>query len=189
MKLSWSHKLFFLVNKHVGKNATHDRIMLFFAMYGIFIYGVILSAGLLYFLFTHGWTIVFLFPIAQALTVGLALSWAIGWLFPHPRPIVEFPKVKQLLIPLSNWKAFPSDHTIVAFILAEILWYLPRVDTASIISPSLYSACATLAIAAAFLIAGSRVYVGVHYPRDIVGGIIIATLVMWFFFYFLPFFV
>ncbi|MBT3816876.1 MAG: phosphatase PAP2 family protein [Candidatus Magasanikbacteria bacterium] len=109
---------------------------------------------------------VFIYCIPIALALGLAVSWFIGWILPHRRPALEFPTTKQLIHPLSNWKAFPSDHTMIAFIFVTIGMILGM--------PIIFVVC--LAIFA-LLIGASRVWVGVHYPRDILGGMVLGVFV------------
>lgn len=96
------------------------------------------------------------FIFAEIFSYGIALIWK------HARPIIEFPDIKLLLHPIENWKSFPSDHTIVATILA----FLPIAIGANIFF-------VIFIIVLALLIMCGRVYVGVHYPRDIIGGILV----------------
>ena len=60
--------------------------------------------------------------------------------------------------------SFPSGHTMVAFAISF-----------SMGSYSLYSFFLFYSIA--FLIAFSRVYVGLHYPFDVISGIISGTVI------------
>jgi undecaprenyl-diphosphatase len=63
--------------------------------------------------------------------------------------------------------SFPSGHSMVAFafygILAFLLWRHLRTRTAR-------SVVILLAIAMTLLIGVSRIYLGVHYPSDVLGG-------------------
>ena len=61
--------------------------------------------------------------------------------------------------------SFPSGHTSSAFSVAVVMFML---------MPKKYGVPALIV---ATLIAYSRLYVGVHYPSDIIGGLIIGILV------------
>ena len=69
----------------------------------------------------------------------------------------------RLLVPCGGGKSFPSTHAVNNFIAAYILSHWYRRQRAIFYS-----------IAA--LVAFSRVYVGVHYPSDILGGALEGTL-------------
>lgn len=64
--------------------------------------------------------------------------------------------------------SFPSGHTMMAFSLYTILAYIAWRNVKTKMSRLLLILSAGLMI---LLIAGSRIYLGVHYPSDIVGGI------------------
>lgn len=66
------------------------------------------------------------------------------------------------LIPYPTDYSFPSGHTTASFACSLVLAYM---------LPRRYG---VPALVLAFLIAFSRLYVGVHYPTDILGGIIVA---------------
>ena len=105
---------------------------------------------------------------AFALTViAVALSdWtamALKALIDRPRPPLRYPEPKTL-VPLPHDASFPSGHAATSFAAATMLSFaFPR------FAPALYVVAAAVAF--------SRVYVGVHYPLDVLGGAALGVLV------------
>ena len=84
-------------------------------------------------------------------------------LFDRPRPPLRYPN-QDPLVAVPDTASFPSGHAATSFAGATILAFaFPR------LAPLLY----VLAAAVGF----SRVYLGVHYPLDIVGGAVLGVLV------------
>tara|TARA_Y100001970_G_scaffold283272_1_gene397983 strand:- start:374 stop:931 length:558 start_codon:yes stop_codon:yes gene_type:complete len=175
MRYSWSEHLFFSVNGLVGKNRQRDWLMVFFAKYLIFLLSIFVGFWIVtdvsYSYYRMWWFRVFFLGVAGFFGVGV--NWLIGLLFPHPRPVVDFPKkVVQLIRPLGTWKTFPSDHTTVSFVLFFSIFYLGASSLVSV-----------LVFWGALAIASGRVYVGVHYPKDVLGGVVVAffaTVFSWY---------
>jgi undecaprenyl-diphosphatase len=75
-------------------------------------------------------------------------------IYPEPRP----------LVPTPHTGSFPSGHSATAFACATVIaWASPRL--------------AVPAFVLAALVAWSRVYVGVHWPLDVLGGSALGVLV------------
>ncbi|HEY3506245.1 MAG TPA: phosphatase PAP2 family protein [Actinocatenispora sp.] len=98
-----------------------------------------------------------------AAVLALGINQIIGPLVDRPRPFVAMPHV-LLLLPHSADPSFPSDHAIIAGAFVGGLVVVSR-------------RWGTLAAVLALFLAFARVYVGVHYPTDVAGGLLIGALV------------
>ena len=75
----------------------------------------------------------------------------------------------NLLVDRSPDASFPSDHATFSFAIAGLVWLQDR-------------RVGWLSMALAALIAISRVFIGTHYPLDVVGGALLglaAALLLW----------
>lgn len=97
--------------------------------------------------------------ILTAITVSLVFTFVLQYLALRPRP-----EAVRLLVPTPNFPAYPSGHAAMAFAVAMVLALAYRRKWAWI-----------LALGSAGLIAISRVYLGVHYPSDVLGGAILGA--------------
>ena len=102
--------------------------------------------------------------------IALILSWFLSDevlknLIGRPRPFLRFPDVRILVDKPAQF-SFPSGHTTTSFAPATVLFRKSR---------GLGAAALTLAA----LIGFSRIYVGVHYPLDVVGGVILGCFTGW----------
>ena len=107
-----------------------------------------------------------------ALSLGHFASDLLKELTVRPRPLASLPDVQSLVAEPSSY-AFPSGHATSAFsattgLLLATRGLLPRVPL---------SAWGLLFLAAA--ISYSRVYVGVHYPTDVLAGACLGTTCGW----------
>jgi undecaprenyl-diphosphatase len=101
--------------------------------------------------------------VAAAVVVSDLLALAIRQMTDRPRPPSVYPEPEPL-VRVPHTYSFPSGHATVAFACAATLAFAaPRA------APALF------VLAAA--IAWSRVYVGVHYPLDVLAGAVLGLLV------------
>lgn len=161
---SWSQKLFLKVNSMTGKFKAIDAFMIFSARWLIMIF--LASIVVWLFLSEPEQLFYFIFVMGTGILASLIINWTVALFMRKPRPIVEFPKINQLVKPHQTFKSFPSDHTTIAFTIALIVVFIG-------VSPIFEAAL----LCVASLIAISRVYVGVHYPRDILGGLLMAGVI------------
>jgi undecaprenyl-diphosphatase len=93
-------------------------------------------------------------------------SSVLKFIFDRPRPCHSLSNV-QLLVPCGSGYSFPSSHAVNAFAAALVLsHFIARWSWAF--------------FTAAGLLAFSRLYVGVHYPSDVLGGAVIGLGCGWF---------
>lgn len=92
-------------------------------------------------------------------------------LIARPRPYTQIPGLEILIDPQKDW-SFPSGHTTASFAAA-----------CSYMRGSPKKIYGVPAIVLALLIAFSRLYVGVHYPSDVLGGLIIGVTGSWIVYY------
>jgi undecaprenyl-diphosphatase len=107
--------------------------------------------------------------IATALWAPLGMMLAIGVNQPIGNAIAERRPYDVLrgvlvLVPRSTDFSFPSDHAVMAGAVAAGLWWVDR-------------RLGLLAALAAVAMACARVYVGAHYPLDVVAGLGVGALV------------
>lgn len=127
---------------------------------------------LLFYMFRIKYAALYFSRAVAAVFLCIFLFLYIKSFFSRIRPYKKHDKVPIMYPPDKH--SFPSGHTMVAFAISFCMG-----------SYSTYSALLFYPIAS--LIAFSRVYVGLHYPLDVVCGIIFGTIIgflsNWAFFY------
>lgn len=155
--------LFQWINHMAGRNVWVDHMMVFYIEYGPLLFGMIL----LWLWFskrenTENKRRMVLLAAATVL-IALGINQIIGTFYFHERPFAAH--AVTLLVHRSTDPSFPSDHSTGAFALAlAMLWQNRKLGR--------------VMIGMAILMAFSRVFVGVHYTFDVLGGSLTALLGM-----------
>jgi undecaprenyl-diphosphatase len=104
--------------------------------------------------------------VAAGLSAGLALAVAqvVTRVVDRPRPFIGHPGAVHLFANHAGDPSFPSDHATAAFAIAVALLLRSRL-------------WGGVALAAATVLAVTRVAMGIHYPTDVLAGALLGALV------------
>lgn len=99
-----------------------------------------------------------------AVVGGLAISGLFGVLWFHPRPFMA--GIGHTFMHHAPDSSFPSDHATIMFAVALVLaWsHAPRARHFGL-----------LLLPVSVVVAWSRIYLGVHYPLDMAGALVVAA--------------
>lgn len=100
--------------------------------------------------------------IGASLITSSLITTSLKYIVNRPRPFVTYPDIEKLTA--ADSPSFPSGHTSSAFATATSL---------SLIYPKWYIIASSYTWACA--VAYSRMYLGVHYPSDVLAGAIIGS--------------
>ena len=128
-------------------------------------FGLLLIGYLAYYGGKRGRITIIVILIAASLSDAICFQIIKPWVG-RIRPSHEFYEYINLLVSKGGKYSFPSNHAANSFVFATVLSYF-------------YEKNKTPLYVLASAIAFSRVYVGVHYPLDIVFGSIIGYIISW----------
>jgi membrane-associated phospholipid phosphatase len=155
---------FRIVNDFARHTSWLHGPMTFYAKQGVVLFAVLLLAG---YLIARRTGPVLLVARSLLAGVGVLLAVAVNQPIVHaigePRPYRQLPHV-LLLVTASADASFPSDHATMAGAVAAGLLYVHRRLGAA-------------AVLAALVMAFVRVYVGAHFPVDVIAGLVVGGAV------------
>ena len=161
--------ILFFLNGFAGISPWLDSTIVFFASYlpwllvAIFMFWLYFSSSpkkeKLY---------IFWVAIIAALVARFGITELIRFLYHRPRPFMAYQQIHALFV--DNEWSFPSGHATFFFAIASAVFLYNRKWGVGF-------------FVAALIITISRVIAGVHYPSDIVGGMLVGIAVAYAVFY------
>ncbi len=153
------------INQPAGNHAFWDWIMVHAASWGEIIFIALVGVW-----FLAGWIRGLPVDRQGAITallasgVGLLANRAVSQIWMRPRPFITHPDDVRVLLPHAADASFPSDHAVAGFaIVAVLIAFRPKFGIAAALF--------------AILMSYARIYVGNHYPGDVLAGALIGLIV------------
>lgn len=159
------------LNSWAGYSSFFDRSVIFFAEYlwyvmvGVVIILVLSTYFLKFRQYRKRHFELLFFTAISAILARFAIAEFIQYFYHHPRPFVVLEGVRQLFEHSAS-SSFPSGHASLAFaIAASFYFYYPKTSI--------------IFFLAALGVGLSRVAAGIHWPSDILGGIVVGMVSTW----------
>ena len=151
--------LFHIINDMAGKNSALDTAMIFAANYLIYVFCIYLAYT---WLAKNEYRQEVLFSGYAAL-LGLGTNFIINLFYFHPRPFMI--PTGTLLIAHAAESSFPSDHATIMFAVSLMLLTFRGLRQSGAVF-----------LVLAFVSGLARVYSGLHFPMDMAGSLLVASL-------------
>lgn len=165
-----NQQLFFTVNNLANKSIFFDNFFIFLTNTG---FKIILIAVVFYLFFilplkkNNSLEKLKLWGQATLITISTFVTWGVVWvikvMISAPRPF-EVLSGTKLLVEETVKTSFPSNHAAISFALATSVYFY-------------HKKLGIFLFIIAILVSLSRMYVGVHFPIDIIAGSIIGILI------------
>lgn len=178
--MSIDYYLFQQINNLAGRSVYLDSVGVFFAVY----FQYVVVGALLVFLLAvnreerNKNLLVVGLVLGAVILSRLVITEVVRWLWARPRPFVTY-SVYSLVVHEASF-SFPSGHAAFFFALAAAVYFYGKYlfFEQPVFGLSKKRTGFWLFVAAA-IISLARVFVGVHYPSDILAGALIGILSGW----------
>ncbi len=151
--------VFMFFNMHGKRSIWFDRIMLGITQLGNFVFALIVALGLFY----RGYNLLAYELLIGLLTLGLVVQ-IMKILIHRTRPYIKLENIR-IIGSRASGQSFPSGHTAQAFLMVTLILQYFQIPLFGWVSLYLL----------ALVVGITRIYVGMHYPRDVIGGAIIGV--------------
>lgn len=164
--MNYDNLILMLINGFAGHWPLLDKLMVSVSKFGPLVFGIYLISMW----FSGDDTMEreenqkrALYAVCSAL-LALGINQVIGAIWFRERPYLTRPV--KVLMPITPDSSFPSDHAAGSFSLAGSIAFGRKIP-------------GILLAIFAVVVTVSRIYVGAHYPTDVVGGMLIGLLSSW----------
>lgn len=148
--------LFRLINNLSMKNDLLDSVAILLSKYGI----ILMIICIICLTLSKQKRLIGLYGIL-ALAISLGVNRLLKMSFDRPRPFMEH--TVNLVIERAPSPSFPSDQALIAGVFLVVIWLVSK-------------KLAAIAFIYSFAVILSRVYVGHHYPSDVLTGYMLGML-------------
>lgn len=157
------YKLMRLINGAAKHSKWLDYLGIFAAVYLIWIMAAV-ALGLFFYIPKNINRLKYLMILLASSGASYLAATLFGFTYGRARPFVSFEGLNQLIATSFSHKSFPSSHATLAFALATAVLFFNR-------------PLGILMLILAALVAWGRIYVGVHYPMDVLAGALLGVAV------------
>ncbi len=176
--IKFNQDLFFKINNLAADSRFLDNLGIFFAKDLIYLLIGFISFFALFAFWKKRYRGLVVWIIASVVLARGILTPLIRYLFPSARPFVNHSVNLLLVHDASN--SFPSGHTAFLFALSSAIFFYAFTKALSSKEKSFFLYLGTLFLALSLLVGLARVFCGVHWPADILEGVIVGIFSGWF---------
>jgi undecaprenyl-diphosphatase len=150
-------KMFRAINLLSGRSSILDKLMILFSNRIRYVYILIL---IIMWFKKHTYKKITINAVISSL-ITLIINFLIKLFYFKPRPFMK--RRVGILIPSKSDSSFPSKHTLLVFAISSSVFFYQRILGSIMWGLSLLTGL-------------SRIWVGHHYPSDIIGSAVLGTV-------------